>query len=177
MRLPNYYVALEAIAAQIGKLKNKGEKENLSPIKDDKVAKVFIDEVQALATKAKVASGLNNKEFDIEILEKNIFKLNAPPNADKLAKAFGLIGFDISKIADYKKVLKERNTYLHGSFCIHEDDDETFQTALHIGLRLHFMIAVLLLKYCGFSGKIINYTELWKHITKKKINEERLIMI
>lgn len=120
---------------------------------------------------------MGNDEFDMEILEKNIFKLNAPPNADKLGKAFGLVGFDITTIPDSKKVLNDRNTYLHGSFSVHADDDKTFQTALHIGLRLHFMIAVLLLKYCGFSGKIINYAALWKHITKKEINEERLIMI
>lgn len=177
MRLPNYYVALEAIAAQIGKLKEEGKKENLSPIKDEDVAKGFIGDVKTLAAKAKANSGLSNEEFDMDILEKNIFKLNAPPNADKLGKAFGLVGFDLSTIPDSKKVLNERNTYLHGSFSVHADDDKTFQTALHTGLRLHFMIAVLLLKYCGFSGKIINYAALWKHITKKEINEERLIMI
>ncbi|MFY7813921.1 MAG: hypothetical protein ACOVRK_01905, partial [Chryseobacterium taeanense] len=94
-----------------------------------------------------------------------------------LGKVFDLVGFDLSTIPDSKKVLNERNTYLHGSFSVHADDDKTFQTALHTGLRLHFMIAVLLLKYCGFSGKIINYAALWKHITKKEINEERLVMI
>jgi hypothetical protein len=28
-----------------------------------------------------------------------------------------------------------------------------------------------------FTGKIINYAELWSHITEKKLNEERLIKI
>lgn len=177
MRLPNYYVALEAITAQIVKLNAEAEKENLKPIKDDKVADNFILAVKKLAEEAKRQSGLENQEFDMEIIEKNILKLNAAPNADKLGKAFGLIGYDIQLIPDSKMVLKERNTYLHGSFSVHADDEKTFQTALHIGLRLHFMIAVLLLKHCGFSGKIINYAELWKHITQRPINEDRLVMI
>lgn len=177
MRLPNYYVALEAITAQICKIKEEGKKENLSPIKHDDVAKSFIDKVKSLAKNAKAESGLNDTDFDMDILEKNIFKLNAPPNADKLGKAFSLVGFDLNTIPDSKKVLNDRNMYLHGSFSVHADDEKTFQTALHTGLRLHFMIAVLLLKYCGFSGKIINYASLWKHITKKEIDEERLIMI
>ena len=39
------------------------------------------------------------------------------------------------------------------------------------------MIAILILKIAGFSGKIINYAELWSHMTERTLNEERLVKI
>jgi hypothetical protein len=39
------------------------------------------------------------------------------------------------------------------------------------------MIAVLIYKLSGFSGRIINYSELWSHMTEKKLGEERLVKI
>lgn len=106
---------------------------------------------------------------------KNINKLNAPPNADKLSESFTHIGYTISK--EQKDILKDRNRFLHGSFLKTIGDDAAFREGLHTALRLHFMIAVLIYKLAGFTGKIINYAELWSPITEKKLGEERLVKI
>jgi hypothetical protein len=37
--------------------------------------------------------------------------------------------------------------------------------------------AVLLLKIGGFTGKIINYAQMWSPITDRSLGEERLVKI
>ncbi len=174
MRLPNYYVALEAISGHILSVLYTGNK-SLSPIKDATTARDLIQSFKDMATKLKDDQQATDEDFNMEILIKNIDKINAPPNADKLAAAFAYINYPLS--AEQKKILKDRNTFLHGSFLKIIGDDSEFRDALHLGLRQHFMIALLLLKLAGFSGKIINYAALWSHITEKKLTEDRLVSI
>lgn len=174
MRIPNYYVSIEAITGHISSTMATGAK-SLSPIKDKAIAENLIKHIKEYALKLKVDSALSNDDFNMEILEKNIFKLNAPPNADKLSESFATIGYTLSP--EQIKLLKDRNTFLHGSFLKTVDDDKAFREALHVGLRLHFMIAVLILKIAGFEGKIINYAELWSHITERTLGEDRLVKI
>lgn len=174
MRIPNYYVAIEAITGYISSKLATGKK-SLSPIKDPAVAANLIKFIRDEAIKLKAEKKLDDEAFNMEIIEKNINKLNAPPNADKLAESFTHIGYILSE--EEKKILKDRNTFLHGSFLKTIDDDLAFREALHVGLRVHFLIAVSLLKIAGFSGKIINYAELWSHITEKTLGEERLVKI
>lgn len=174
MRIPNYYVAIEAITGYISSSIPSAGK-SLAPIKDAAVAAELIAIIRAEASKLKREKGLDDDSFNLEIIEKNINKINAPPNADKLAESFIHVGYTLT--AEERKILKERNTFLHGSFLKIIDDDVAFREALHVGLRVHFLIAVLLLKLSGFSGKIINYAELWSHITEKILGEERLVKI
>lgn len=174
MKIPNYYVAIEAITGFISSKLATGKK-SLSPIKDAAVAASLIQLVREEADKLKADKGLDDEAFNMEIIEKNINKLNAPPNADKLAESFTHLGYALSD--EEKKILKDRNTFLHGSFLKTVDDDLAFREALHVAIRVHFLIAVALLKLSGFSGKIINYAELWSHITEKELNEERLVKI
>lgn len=174
MRIPNYYVALEAITGFISSSIATG-KRSLAPIKDTTVAAALILKIKEEAERIKADMSLDDEEFNMAVFEKNINKLNAPPNADKLAESFTHIGYTLSE--EEKKILKDRNTFLHGSFLKTVDDDIAFREALHVALRVHFLIAVALLKLGGFSGKIINYAELWSHITEKELNEERLVKI
>ncbi|HLA58090.1 MAG TPA: hypothetical protein VK622_05000 [Puia sp.] len=174
MRIPNYYVAIEAITGYISSSVATGSK-SLAPIKDPHLAADLIAIILHKVTELKKEKGLDDTEFNLDILKKNINKLNAPPNADKLAESFTLLRYNLSP--EEKKILKDRNTFLHGSFLKTIDDDLAFREALHVGLRVHFLIAVAILKLGGFSGKIINYAELWSHITEKQLNEERLVKI
>ncbi len=174
MRIPNYYVAIEAITGYISSSIATGKK-SLAPIKDAIIANDLIKQIKEYALKLKAEKNLDDEMFNMEILEKNINKLNAPPNADKLAESFTHLGYTLSD--EEKKMLKDRNTFLHGSFLKTIDDDVAFREALHVGLRVHFLIAVALLKLAGFSGKIINYAQLWSHITEKILVEERLVKI
>ena len=86
---------------------------------------------------------MSDENFQLEIIEKNIAKLNAPPNADKLSESFTFLGIELT--SEQKNILKERNRFLHGSFLKTIDDDKAFREALHCSLRLHFMIAILIL--------------------------------
>ncbi|PWJ97121.1 hypothetical protein BC749_108272 [Flavobacterium araucananum] len=174
IRIPNYYVAIEAITGYISSELASGKK-SLSPIKDSKIAAELIKEIVDISQKAKDKQKLDDVQFDMEIFLKNIQKLNAPPNADKLTESFTHIGYVLTK--EQKGLLKERNRFLHGSFLKTIGDDEEFKAALHVSLRLHFMIAVLIYKLSGYSGRIINYSELWSHMTEKKLGEERLVKI
>lgn len=174
IKIPNYYVAIEAITGHIAS-EVATDKKSLSPIKDTELANDLIIQITELAKKAKSEKGLTDEEFNLEILLKNINKLNAPPNADKLSESFTHIGYTISK--EQKDILKDRNRFLHGSFLKTIGDDAEFREGLHTALRLQFMIAVLVYKLAGFTGKIINYAELWSHITEKKLGEERLVKI
>ena len=174
MRIPNYYVAIEAITGYISSSISSGKK-SFAPIKDPVVAAELIAFIRDEANKIKREKGLDDDSFNMQIIEKNINKLNAPPNADKLAESFSHLGYHLS--TEERKMLKDRNTFLHGSFLKTIDDDLAFREALHVGLRVHFLIAFLLLKLAGFSGKIINYAELWSHITEKALGEERLVKI
>lgn len=174
MRIPNYYVAIEAITGYISSKMATGAK-SLNPIKDKVIAENLIKQIKEYALKIKTDNTLSNDDFNMDIIEKNILKLNAPPNADKLSESFTTIGYTLS--AEQSKLLKERNTFLHGSFIKTVDDDKAFRDALHVGLRLHFMISVLILKLADFEGKIINYAELWSHITERTLGEDRLVKI
>jgi len=174
IRIPNYYVAIEAITGHI--ISNVAtEKKSLNPIKDNEIANTLIKTITDIAKQTKEDKKLNDEDFNLEILQKNINKLNAPPNADKLSETFTQLGYNLTK--EQKDILKDRNRFLHGSFLKTVGDDEAFREALHTSLRLQFMIAVLLYKLADFTGKIINYAELWSHITEKKLNEERLVKI
>lgn len=174
IRIPNYYVALEAITSYLAK--NVEDKpKRLNPIKDKKIANELILEIKQLIDNRKNENELSDDEMNIDILFKNIERLNSPPNADKLAKSFDLIGYRLTD--EQFKMIKDRNSYLHGSFIKTEGEDGRFKDALHLSLRLHFLIGVLLLKNVGYEGKIINYAKLWSHITGKEIKEEVLVNI
>lgn len=174
VKIPNYYVAIEAITGHIVK-ELVTDKKNFSPITDTKLANELIKLFKEQSLKVKTDYSLSDEEFNMEIFEKNLNKLNAPPNANKLADSFDFFGYTLSK--EQKGILIERNRFLHGSFVKIVDDDKEFREALHVALRLHFMVAFLLLKIAGFEGRIINYAELWSHVTEKALGEERLVKI
>ncbi|MGP8215566.1 MAG: hypothetical protein ACLQQ4_08385 [Bacteroidia bacterium] len=173
VRVPNYFIAIEAITGWY--ISNNSIGEKLNPIKDSKLAGEMIKFIKEYADKIKTDKGLKVEEFNYDILLKNIEKLNAPPNADKLAGTFGLLKYNLSE--EELEILKDRNPLLHGSFIKAATEDELFQKALHVALRQRFLIAVLLLKIAGFNGKIINYASLWSNMTGQSIEEERLISI
>lgn len=174
VRIPNYYVAIEAITGHISS-ELATTKTPLNPIKDSKIAAGLIKEIIEIAKHTKEENGLDDEQFNMEIFLKNINKLNSPPNADKLSESFTHLGYALTK--EQINLLKERNRFLHGSFLKTVGHDEEFREALHVSLRLHFMIAVLIYKLSGFTGRIINYAELWSHMTEKKLDEERLVKI
>ena len=174
IRLPNYFVAIEAITSYVSKL-NMESKKRLNPIKDNKVANEVIASIKQNLKKFVETKNLTSEEFDLNILEKKLNSLNSPPNADKLAESFTLLGFTLSK--EQQKILKKRNSYLHGSFVKYIDDDDAFSEVLYIALRVHLLVAILILKSVDFKGYVINYSSLWDYMSNKTIEEKKMVKI
>lgn len=164
MRLPAYYIAIEAITAHAVKVKDM-----FGLIKDESVAKKVLDSIKKLVE----AEGRlhNADDFNSKVLLKKITHLNRPTNEQKLSQLFKSVGYPLSE--EEHKILRSRNVFLHGGFTRGEDD-KRYRDTLHTSLRLSFLVTVLLLKLAGFEGKIINYAELWSGTTKKKLNEDLL---
>jgi hypothetical protein len=174
VRLPNYFVALEAITSYVVKTKKKDNK-RLNPIKDNEIAQTLISDIIRHIEKYTNENNLTSDDINIEILKRKLDSFNSPPNADKLSEPFALVGYNLTD--EQSRILKQRNSFLHGSFVKFIDDDAAFKEALYVGLRVQFLISVLVLKSADFSGKIINYAKLWDYMTDKKINENKLIKI
>lgn len=169
MKIPIQFVALEALT---GAIVSKGNSE-LKPISDNNAANELIAklkiEVEHFLKENKVETENNDL---IPPLYKRLDNLNAPTNTDKLSKPFAEVGYTISD--EEKKIIKLRDTFLHGSTKAFGNLDEDFKELFYISLKLHFLICVLLLKKSGFEGRIINYPKLYEYITEKYIDEEVL---
>ena len=81
--------------------------------------------------------------------------LNNAPNNNKLEACFPKYGYVLTQ-AD-KKAINMRNSTFHGTLSsekkpLQAQQDEMFA----IGLRLHKLCSILLLKASGFSGKVLN---------------------
>jgi|GEM_PF-83449 len=167
IKIPIQFVALEALT---GVIVTKGNSE-LKPIPDNKGANSLITKL-----KTEVENFLKENKIEINELTLPLYKrlenLNAPTNIDKLSKPFINVGYTIS--AEEKKIIKLRDTFLHGSTKTFGNLDEDFKGLFYISLKLHFLICVLLLKKAGFEGRIINYPKLYEYITENYIDEEVL---
>lgn len=167
-----YSIAIEAITAAMAE--DKGLKFP-KPIADEALAKSlikgFMEKIETTFPKNDPAT----KDV-YSILKARITSLNKPSNADKIRKPFELIGYVLK---DYEKeVIKHRDLFQHGNLPGDpESADAVFQDVYYSCMVLHRLIAILVLKYIGFSGYIINYPQLHKHITDKDLSEDLLYKI
>lgn len=93
--------------------------------------------------------------------EKRIFtkritnNLNTAPNSNKLEACFPKFGYVLTK-AD-KKAINMRNSTFHGTLSSEKKPLKAQQNEMFaVGLRLHKLCSILLLKAAGFSGKVLN---------------------
>lgn len=175
IKIPVLYVALELIT---GALSTGGNKD-LKPINDNKTAGRLIDLLKQTASVFAVENNFTEQQIvDLQPLVNRIGGLNQPPNVDKLSKVFPLLGYTL-KPEDIKAI-DNRNAFLHGFTPKLElsKDDHGFKQLFDLSLRIHFLLAVLLLKKVGYSGKIINYNKLYENITKiYRKDEDIFVMI
>ncbi len=145
-----YAVALEKITNIIVE-ENKG----LKPIPDKKLATDFRKQL------LNVLQGFQNdiekigNPDSIEILKKNIDKINNPTNRDKLVKPFEIYG--ISLTSGDLEAIDNRNNFLHGRQVSDSEKSEDFLKIYEISLRLNNLINKLILKHIGYSGYVINH--------------------
>lgn len=172
IKIPVQYVVLETITATFV---NSGNKE-LKPIQDDKIAGELLNQLKVVCDDFIKAKHFSEEDINkmIPFLRK-LETLNSPPNADKLSKSFDIIEYSLS--TQEKKVINQRNKFLHGSTVNISSDDYGFKELFYISARLNFLLTVLLLKKAEFKGKIINYVKLWEHITEIYTDEEPLVKI
>ncbi|HMV08179.1 MAG TPA: hypothetical protein PK325_00870 [Cyclobacteriaceae bacterium] len=153
-----YSVALETLT-EYYKANNE---EVFKPVKDKVVAKEFTEslESQLETIKSKLASN------DYTTLKRKIANINSPTNKDKLTKPFELLSINLSD--EDKKMLDERNRYLHGD---RPKSAETEMELLNIAHHLHTLAAKLVLKIAGYSGHIIHLPS-W-YVVRNKDNFSR----
>lgn len=90
-------------------------------------------------------------EWEKSYIKNRLENIDAPTNRDKLAKPFEIL--DISLTQKEIDALNDRNNFLHGKHGYGLNDSMTFLSDFY---TFNYLIQALLLKYVGFSGKIIN---------------------
>lgn len=138
-----YSVALETIE----KFSATENPESTKVIKDDKTWESIRNELIKVVDNTSVNLDKEQKKF----LTDKITNTNQPTNRNKLLIPFQLYKIELDK-TDIK-TLDSRNRFLHGESPI--DINEKFEIEI-IGLKIHFLIACLILKYVGYEGHVVN---------------------
>jgi len=144
---PFFHVTLETITTTL--LKNE---EDLSPIVPQDRYNQEIVPVLLKALDSIEWLGEDAKRVFTKRISNN---LNNAPNSNKLEACFPKYGYVLTQ-AD-KKAISMRNSTFHGTLSnerkpLQAQQDEMFA----VGLRLHKLCSILLLKASGFSGKVLN---------------------
>lgn len=145
---PFFHVTLETITSAL----LKGDNLTSPPIIPQEI---YIQEVAPVLIKA--LQNIQNLPQDaLSIFSQRIeHNLNSAPNANKLEFCFPKYGYELSK--NDKEAINKRNSTFHGHLTnekksLREQRNELFA----MGLRLHKLCSILLLKDAGFTGKILN---------------------
>ena len=148
-----YAVILEMITNVI----SNDNKEKLSYIKDEKIAKSLQDTLQEQAKIFCENNSLDN--FDNSPIKAKIQNINAPTNRDKLFKPFEILGINLTK--EEKAIIDKRNIFLHGNSIWTEGENiKSAHNLLYICYELNYLINALVLKYIGYSGKVKNLSKI-----------------
>jgi len=167
-----YSIALEAATDQILKDMTISFPK---PIEDEivfeTIKKEFLNKINTLFPKSlKEWKDTNN------ILTSRIHGLNRPSNADKLKRPFELVGYTLNNYE--KEVIKHRDLFQHGKLPSNPQSEETvFKDVYYSCMILHRLFYILILKYIGFAGYIINYPQLHIHITNEDLSQDLLYKI
>lgn len=170
-----YSIALEAATNLVT---NDGR--TLAPIQSRPVAtslrKAMREEIRSPAYGLDVAA--------LNILDKKINDINKPTNIAKLTSSFESHGITLGD--NDKSEIFKRNDFLHGKVVADmttipfadnmysEVDGLSMETrsTLYTTYRLYTLIAALILKYCGFGGRIINYPKIYEKFIGINLNED-----
>jgi hypothetical protein len=169
LKLGVQYILLETLSAVIVTEGNV----DMKLVKDPNLARELVEKLNATLNEFCSTHAIAPK--DLNPMYRKIANINSPPNMDKLGKAFVKLKYKLSD--EEKKILTIRNKFLHGSIPTLGEGEIDFKELFHLSLRMHFLIALLILKHAGFVGKIINYAKIHEGITGKFVQEERLVKI
>lgn len=93
----------------------------------------------------------NIADWDKSYVKSRLENIDAPTNSDKLTKPFNILGIELTD--EERVVIDNRNKFLHGRHDYKINDSDKLLSDFY---RLNYLVHALILKYIGFSGKIIN---------------------
>ena len=139
-----YSVVLEILTSYIA-VKNE---DKLTPISDKEKAKELQSKLHSVAEPYFCV-------YKDSPIYKKINSINSPTNMDKLTKSFELLSIPLITID--KKIINNRNNFLHGNDFVEGDELLEFvNNHFYINCKLNFLVYALLLKISGHHGKIVN---------------------
>jgi hypothetical protein len=95
-------------------------------------------------------------DYGNRVLKSKIENLNTPTNAKKLSKPFELYGLKLSP--SELKILNHRNKFLHGTSPFEETELKDKENEIaYITKKLLTLNNSLILKYCNYSGHMVDY--------------------
>lgn len=152
-----FAAALETISGLI----NKNHKKP-TPINEDSLKKGgLIGKIEDLVNKDEYLTQ-DEKTF---LIGKKIKYLNSPTNIDKVLEAFKYYKGQLPN--SLKKIPAYRNKYFHGSI----PEGEQFGFAVDNLIRafeLQFLVGILILKYCGYTGYVQNKAAITEYHAMRK---------
>lgn len=142
-------------------------------ISDNELDDEIIEELYLVIDK--YSSQLDNES--IIKLKRKLNAVNSPinprriTNAMKLREPFDQLGIKLSLNDEY--AIEYRNYLLHGNILMNDGNvrssNEIDDHMMYISAKLYTLISKLLLKYCGFSGYVINHAKF--HASEKSPKE------
>ena len=95
----------------------------------------------------------------IENLKNKWFSINSPTNKEKLSRPFADVGYELSELE--KRVIKERNKFLHGSLTLRGTVEEDASYQSFLCFELLKLCSILLFRRMGFKYPLLNNAVLY----------------
>lgn len=93
-------------------------------------------------------------ETNAELLKRKTGNLSNPTNIDMLKASFPCLGYELT--SDDITIIRNRDKAQHGSIKMSSSYEEAFRDFQNISLGLHRLCSILLLRFAGYHGYIIN---------------------
>lgn len=185
IKIPTQFVALENIT----KVLVGGDTQPPELIEDKeikskmkKIVKNTVSEMKKIQNEYRPSDDCNAEELasynsSFESIYTKMHNYNRGSNNKKLVAPFEKFKYLLSN-EEKELIIRDRNKFLHGDdFLPVGEDEEEFKELVHISMRLHRLISVLLLKASGFSGYIINNPKIYESISEKRLREPLFLKI
>jgi hypothetical protein len=155
----------------------KKVKQNLKLIKNKKIAQALFDDLIKVIDSYKVVDMIDSEKADFEeglnVLRNKIISSNSKANVDKLQYPFISQGIILTETD--VETIEYRNDFLHGNVNLNPKKDKRKKYEMdsyEIALRLYTLLNMIILKYIGFSGYILNHPKIQEHKKKSKMKED-----
>lgn len=183
LKVPTLFVALENVAKVLtGADKTPAEIIGDEDIKTEikQVIKDAVKKINKIKRENKPNKIEEEKDYNSNFsrIIGKLYNFNAGTNNKKLQEPFDRYGYELSE-EESDLIFTHRNKFIHGHdfMSLDEGIDKEFKELFHMSLRLQKVIAVLLLKACGFSGYILNQAKIHEGISGKSLKEPFFIKI